>query len=50
VLSGLEEIKVCVAYEYEGKKLEDYPADTWMLSQVKPLYRTFKGLARIPAG
>jgi len=43
VLSGLEEIKVCVAYEYEGKKLEDYPADTWMLSQVKPVYRTFKG-------
>jgi len=43
VLSGLEEIKVCVAYKYEGKKLEDYPADTWMLSQVKPVYRTFKG-------
>jgi len=45
VLSGLEEIKVCVAYEYEGKKLEDYPADTWMLSQVKPVYRTFKGFS-----
>jgi len=46
VLSGLEEIKVCVAYEYEGKKLEDYPADTWMLSQVKPVYRTFKGFSK----
>jgi len=45
VLSGLEEIKVCVAYEYEGKKLENYPADTWMLSQVKPVYRTFKGFS-----
>lgn len=50
VLSGLEEIKVCVAYEYEGKKLEDYPADTWMLSQVKPLYRTFKGFSEDTSG
>jgi len=50
VLSGLEEIKVCVAYEYEGKKLDDYPADTWMLSQVKPLYRTFKGFSEDTSG
>jgi adenylosuccinate synthase len=45
VLSGLEEIKVCVAYEQEGRRFEEYPADTEILNSVKPVYKAFKGFS-----
>ncbi|MDO5014604.1 MAG: adenylosuccinate synthase [Clostridia bacterium] len=41
-LSYLDEIKVCVAYEYEGKEIKDFPV-TNKLAQCKPVYKTFKG-------
>lgn len=40
VLDGFEEVKVCVAYEYNGKTIDYLPAD---LENVKPIYKTFKG-------
>ena len=40
VLDGFDEVKVCVAYEYEGKEIDYMPAD---LDAVKPIYKTFKG-------
>jgi len=40
VLDGFDEVKVCVAYEYEGKEIDYMPAD---LENVKPIYKTFKG-------
>ena len=43
ILDGMDEIKVCVGYEYEGKELEEYPADLALLEKVKPVYRVFPG-------
>lgn len=43
VLSGISELKVCVAYELDGKRLETLPADTDLLSRVKPVYETLPG-------
>ncbi len=42
VLSGFEEINVCVGYTYNGKTSNEIPFD---LSQedLKPIYKTFKG-------
>ncbi len=40
VLDGFEEVKLCVAYEYNGKEIDYMPAD---LENVKPIYKTFEG-------
>ncbi len=40
VLDGFDEIKVCVAYELDGKEIDYIPQD---LNAVKPVYKTFKG-------
>ncbi len=44
VLKGLEEIRVCVAYvDAGGTRRERFVPETGFLSQVKPVYRSFKG-------
>ena len=43
ILDELDEIKVCVGYEYEGKLVKEYPADLKFLSKVTPVYKTYKG-------
>jgi len=43
VLSYLDEIKVCVGYEINGKKLKTFPTDVNQLMQVKPIYETLPG-------
>ena len=43
VLDKLEEIKMCIAYEINGKKIDYLPAATNEQKQVKPIYKTFKG-------
>lgn len=40
VLDGFDEVKLCVAYEYNGQEIDYMPAD---LENVKPIYKTFKG-------
>ena len=40
VLDGFEKIKVCVAYEFEGKKIDYIPTE---LEKVKPIYKEFDG-------
>ena len=40
VLDGFDEIKVCVAYEFDGKEIDYVPYD---LEDVKPVYQTFPG-------
>ncbi|MCO5143724.1 MAG: adenylosuccinate synthase [Oligoflexia bacterium] len=42
VLSGLDEIKVCTAYEYKGKKFQTIPAEISTLEQLTPVYKTLK--------
>jgi len=43
VLSGLDQIKVCTAYEYNGKEIKDFPANMRLLSECKPIFDTLKG-------
>ncbi len=46
VLSELDEIKICVAYEINGKKLKNFPTSPTILEKVTPVYETFKGWKR----
>ncbi|MFM8313312.1 MAG: adenylosuccinate synthetase, partial [Deltaproteobacteria bacterium] len=43
VLSGISELKVCTAYEYQGKRLRTIPADSSILGKVTPVYETLPG-------
>ncbi len=43
VLDALDEIKVCVGYEIDGKKIDTFPAVSLDLRQIKPVYETLEG-------
>ncbi|MEG8945979.1 adenylosuccinate synthase [Rosettibacter firmus] len=43
VLSYLDEIKVCIGYEINGKRLKSFPTDVNQLMKVKPIYETLPG-------
>ncbi|WP_075483252.1 adenylosuccinate synthase [Candidatus Pelagibacter communis] len=43
VLDELDEIKMCVAYELDGKKVDYLPAAVDDQLKVKPIYKSFKG-------
>jgi adenylosuccinate synthase len=43
VLSYLDQINVCVAYEINGKLLKSYPTDVNQMMLVKPVYETLPG-------
>ena len=43
ILSGLEEIPVCVAYELHGRRIEHFPANLEELAQCEPIYETLPG-------
>jgi adenylosuccinate synthase len=40
VLSGLDAIQVCTAYEIDGERTERFPPDAESLARAKPLYET----------
>jgi len=40
VLDGFDEVKVCIAYEFDGVEIDYLPSD---LESVTPIYKTFKG-------
>jgi adenylosuccinate synthase len=43
VLDALDEIKVCVAYEIDGKQIDYFPSVSVELSKIKPIYETLPG-------
>jgi adenylosuccinate synthase len=43
VLSGLPELKICTAYELDGKRVEHFPSDAFQLERCKPVYETLPG-------
>jgi adenylosuccinate synthase len=43
VLTGIDTIKVCVGYEYQGKILETFPPEIKILENCTPVYREFAG-------
>jgi adenylosuccinate synthase len=43
ILSGLPELKICVAYRVSGQVSEDWPMDAAVLERAEPVYETFPG-------
>jgi adenylosuccinate synthase len=43
VLTGFKTLRVCVAYEFEGKRIEEVPASLAVCNGVRPLYEEFPG-------
>ena len=43
VLSGLKTVKICVAYELDGKRINHYPASLEQLKRCQPIYEELPG-------
>jgi len=43
VLSGMEELKLCVGYRFRGETIDEIPADPDDLAEVEPIYETWPG-------
>ena len=43
VLSGLENLRICIAYEVDGRRIDDFPADVDLLGRCRPVYRDLPG-------
>lgn len=43
VLDDFDEIKICTAYELDGKRIEDMPPSAEELARCKPIYETMPG-------
>jgi len=43
VLSGLEELQLCIGYNTENKVITDYPYELTTLDSAEPVYETFGG-------
>ena len=43
VLDGFDKLKICVAYELNGKKITDFPTDIHRLEKCKPVYEEVPG-------
>jgi adenylosuccinate synthase len=50
VLDNFPEIKICTGYSLNGKKVNYYDGDSDFLSNVKPIYETFKGWTKPTKG
>ncbi|MEC2075623.1 adenylosuccinate synthase [Metabacillus fastidiosus] len=43
VLTGIETLKICVAYKYNDQVIEEYPASLKILAQCEPIYEELPG-------
>ncbi|WP_375656510.1 adenylosuccinate synthase [Bartonella sp. CM120XJJH] len=43
VLDGLDEIKICIGYELDGKRIDYLPSSMGAQDRVKPVYATLEG-------
>ncbi|HEY5434092.1 MAG TPA: adenylosuccinate synthase [Candidatus Limnocylindrales bacterium] len=43
ILSGIETIKLCVAYEIDGRRVETWPSSGAALARATPIYEDFAG-------
>ena len=50
VLDELDEIKMCIEYEIDGKKIDYLPAAAEDQLKIKPIYKTFSGWKRSTNG
>ena len=50
ILDPLTEIKICVAYDLDGKRIDRFPAGMNEQARVKPIYETLPGWNASTAG
>jgi adenylosuccinate synthase len=43
VLTGIETLKICVAYKYKGEVIEEFPASLNVLAECEPVYEELPG-------
>ena len=43
ILSGIEELKLCVSYEIDGQRVEHWPSSAELLARATPIYESFEG-------
>lgn len=43
VLTGIETLKICVAYKYNGEVIEEFPASLKVLAKCEPVYEELPG-------
>ena len=43
MLSGIDPLRICVAYEVDGRVVEDFPADPDVLGRCEPIYQDVPG-------
>ncbi|HLR74384.1 MAG TPA: adenylosuccinate synthase [Virgibacillus sp.] len=43
VLTGIETLKICVAYKYKGEVIHEFPASLSMLAECEPVYEEMPG-------
>ena len=43
VLTGLDTVKICVAYDYNGERITEYPANNHIIEDCKPIYEELPG-------
>jgi len=50
ILDGFDTVKVCVAYEIDGERTENFPIDSSLLARSKPIYEELPGWSGSTAG
>ena len=50
VLDGIEELKVCTGYRYQGRELSHFPASPTAQAAVEPVYESFEGWSQSTRG
>lgn len=50
VLGGLEELRICTGYEYNGQLMNDFPVSLKVLAECAPVYETLPGWAEDISG
>jgi adenylosuccinate synthase len=43
VLTGLDTVKICVAYDYKGERITEYPANLHIIEDCTPIYEELPG-------
>jgi adenylosuccinate synthase len=43
ILAGIEELRLCVAYEIDGERVEAWPSSAEALARAVPIYESFEG-------
>jgi adenylosuccinate synthase len=43
ILSGIDPIRLCVAYEVDGRRIDAWPSSATVLAQAAPVYEEFEG-------